>query len=931
MKKVQLFFITFLISFSVFAQKQEKTNQKFLRLIEMLSVENALNRFANEYDLAKGHTYKSVNISNDRTGYEHEKFQQYYKGIKVEYGMAIVHSYQNVAQSVNGELYKVEESSPALNPNIALNKAVHFVNANTYLWESVKQAQLMNYNKPEGELIYYPNLETGIAKLAYKFDIFALSPMSRQIVYVDANSGEILFSNLIIKNSCNHVNEKSTSVENLKTFFDLGTAATRYSGSKQIETTFNGTSYVLRDTTRGNGINTYNCQDTGTYQTVDFTDNDNNWTALEHNNFAKDNGALDAHWGAEKTFDFFSTVFNRNSYDNEGASINSYIHFGNFNNASWNGSAMTYGDGTGGLDIFTALDICAHEIGHAVCSHTADLVYQNESGAMNEGFSDIWGACIEHYGRTGNMNSPYANAVWTIGEDIGSSLRSMSNPNSFGDPDTYAGTYWYTGTADSGGVHTNSSVLNHWFYILTVGETGTNNATTPDTYNVTGIGMAKSSEIAYLAERDYLTANSTFADAREATIEVVNSLYCANSPEAMAVTNAWYAVNVGEQYTTITNDLAVKSLSTNPTLSCSETSFTTTIVLKNQGTNPITSATIQYTVDGGTTSSLNWNGSLLTCDEASIPLTINNLTRGTHTLLVTGILTNDGNSINNSKSINFYINDQGAINVTNTFTNTTDQLITYTDEGSQSWIRSTRTGTMGTGLANTAYMINNTGNYPDQTKTYLVSQCYNLSNLSSPLISFKMKYDLEQDWDIVYVEYSTDFGTNWSVLGEMASGWYNSNRTLASSGGQDCYNCPGAQWTGTNTTNTTYSYPLSSINSATNVIFRIVFHSDEAVNQLGVNVDDFLISGTLYANNFDVTNSISVYPVPSKGIFTISHNEVSLKNVEVYDLAGKIILSKSSLEAQTETTLDLTNAANGVYFVKIETENGKTVKRIIKE
>ena len=150
----------------------------------------------------------------------------------------------------------------------------------------------------------------------------------------------------------------------------------------------------------------------------------------------------------------------------------------------------------------------------------------------------------------------------------------------------------------------------------------------------------------------------------------------------------------------------------------------------------------------------------------------------------------------------------------------------------------------------------------------MVSQCYNLTGVSSPEIHFDMKYDLELNWDVVYVEYTTDFGANWNVLGTMGANWYNSNRTVATAG-NDCYNCPGAQWTGTNTTNTNYFYPLTALIGQPNVIFRIVFHSDESVNELGVNIDNFVITGTLAEQGFE-SNEFVIYPNPSKGIYNIS-------------------------------------------------------------
>jgi hypothetical protein len=193
-----------------------------------------------------------------------------------------------------------------------------------------------------------------------------------------------------------------------------------------------------------------------------------------------------------------------------------------------------------------------------------------------------------------------------------------------------------------------------------------------------------------------------------------------------------------------------------------------------------------------------------------------------------------------------------------------------------------------------------------------------------------MKYDIELNWDVVYIEYSTNFGSSWAVLGEMGPTWYNSNRTSATSG-NNCYNCPGAQWTGSNTTLTTYSYPLNSLNTETNIIFRIVFHSDDAVSGLGVNVDDFLISGTLSSENFEL-NNVFVYPNPSKGIFNISLGNLQPTEIEVYDLTGKKVYEKKEvIISNFETKIDLSNVTQGIYFVKIIDNNQSTVKRIIKE
>ncbi len=140
----------------------------------------------------------------------------------------------------------------------------------------------------------------------------------------------------------------------------------------------------------------------------------------------------------------------------------------------WNGTAMTYGDGSGqqagGFKALTSLDVCGHEIGHGVCSNTSNLVYANESGAMNEGFSDIWAACVENFAIK-EVDPTLASRYkpFFIGEQISytaNPLRRMDNPKAVRDPDTrYGKNYKNPNCAptlanDECGVHTNSNVLN---------------------------------------------------------------------------------------------------------------------------------------------------------------------------------------------------------------------------------------------------------------------------------------------------------------------------------------------------------------------------------------------------------------------------------------------------------------------------------------
>jgi PKD repeat protein len=270
---------------------------------------------------------------------------------------------------------------------------------------------------------------------------------------------------------------------------------------------------------------------------VEFTDDDNFWNNF---NAQKDEYAIDAHWGAEMTYDYMLTRFNRNSIDNNGFRLNSFVHYDNaWSNASWNGFSMRYGDGTATSLPFTTLDISGHEIGHGLTDYTADLVYQDEYGALNESFSDILGACIEFFVKQNNGN-------WLIGEDRGSPLRNMANPNAFGDPDTYFGNFWVTGTVDNGGVHTNSGVQNYWFYLLSEGGSGTNDK--DSNFTVQGIGIVDAANIAYRNLSVYLGRVSEYEDARFFSIQSAIDLFGSCTEEHEATVNAWFAVGLGDRF-----------------------------------------------------------------------------------------------------------------------------------------------------------------------------------------------------------------------------------------------------------------------------------------------------------------------------------------------------------------------------------------------
>ena len=354
------------------------------------------------------------------------------------------------------------------------------------------------------------------------------------------------------------------------------------------------------------------------------------------------------------------------------------------------------------------------------------------------------------------------------------------------------------------------------------------------------------------------------------------------------------------------------------------------VAVKNDGQNSITDFAINYTING-TLNTYNYIGTLAANTSTTILLPQVNLPKGTYNLVVECVAQNDGIVANNSQTTAFILNDSGTINQVNGFENNTDSLIALDESGSAAtWQRGVCvTGVNNTGT-NNVYATNFDGNYPDGRKSFLVSQCYDLTQLTNPQIKFKMAFDLEENYDVAYVQYSPNSGMTWYNLGSAQPNWYNSSRN-PNTNGLDCGNCPGQQWTGTNATLSEYIYPLTQLSGFTNVVFRIVFNSDNNSNKLGVIIDDFVVEGSILGNeSFDI-NKIGIYPNPSNSIFNLSLGNVIPKSIEVLDISGKIILSQKDFQnSGSETQLNMTDAASGVYFVKISTETESTIKKIIK-
>jgi Zn-dependent metalloprotease len=220
------------------------------------------------------------------------------------------------------------------------------------------------------------------------------------------------------------------------------------------------------------------------------------------------------------TYDYFFTNFGRDSFDDAGTTMVASVRYGNTANAFWNGQQTVFGPG------WAVKDVVAHEWAHAVTQHTADLIYSFQSGALNESYSDVFGAMVDA-------------DDWLMGEDLPiGAIRSLADPAAFGDPGKLSDYFCTAG--DNGGVHTNSGIPNHAAYLMAEG--GTYNG-----FTITGIGRSATGQIYYRALTTYLTSTANFGDAYQALLNACTDLYGAGSATCTSVQMALDAVEMNTQ------------------------------------------------------------------------------------------------------------------------------------------------------------------------------------------------------------------------------------------------------------------------------------------------------------------------------------------------------------------------------------------------
>lgn len=469
-------------------------------------------------------------ISNetDELSMTHVKYQQILHGLRIFQGQLILHFNKDGSiESVNGRYYPTPEviTIPAINKDAAIVAAENRIK---YFKSTSKSAELMLYFKDAALVLVY----------AVKLPSFEKPNM---IIFIDAQNGKVIK----IDDGIRHDGPAIGSGVGLK-----GT-------SKPLNTYLSGGKYFLIDASlpmfvapidsfKG-VIDTYDAKNdtagNGYQQAIRISDpnSDNNF-----NDNQQLRAAVDAHVFSREVYSIFKSRFNRSSFDNLGGSMLNVVHYRkDYNNAFWNGSFMTYGDGDGVRfsNLAGGFDVIAHEVTHGVTERTANLIYELQPGALNEAVSDIFAVIAD-------------STNWLLGEDVftpaivGDALRNIQDPHN---GQTIGGNDWQPAHMnefvvlandddhDNGGVHINSGIINKSFYNL-----------------ASAIGRTKGGLIWYRALTTYLTNNSQFIDARNACLNASKDLFGNASTEYNAVADAFTAVGIsastGTSYTLTYDD-----------------------------------------------------------------------------------------------------------------------------------------------------------------------------------------------------------------------------------------------------------------------------------------------------------------------------------------------------------------------------------------
>lgn len=586
---------------------------------------------------------------------------------------------------------------------------------------------------------------------------------------------------------------------------------------------------------------------------------------------------------SEHVYNFFKNTFGYVSYD---AADHTMITVNNdptisCPNARWNGTYAGYCDGT------ATDDVIAHEWGHAYTEYTSGLIYQYQSGALNESYSDVWGETIDlinNYMDEGeNLSVRTTTACsgslrWKVGEDatsFGGAIRDMWNPNCNGDPaKVLDAANYYCGTADSGGVHTNSGVTNHLYALLVDG--GTYNG-----YTMTGMGFVKAAHLWWRAQKNYLTATSDFANFADALEASANDLI---------------GVNLQGLSTTVT-PAGLTGLS-------------------------ITSADVQNVKNG-----------ILAVQLRTSPATQCNYTP----LLAQSAPSLCASATNNPLFKEDWENGLGNWTVTNVPTKpstweardwTIKSNLPKSRPGKAIFAIDPINGDCASNLQNGILRLES----PTITMPTFTSGKYEMA--------FNHYVATESTWDGGNIKYSLNEGS-WTLVPVTAFTYNGYNSTLDGTSSNDNPLKGQRAFTGTDGGSLGGSWGQSVIDlsklgvtSGSKIKFRFEMGTDGCNGVEGWYLDELYVynCSTLAVEDVKKQNGISVFPNPTSGFVTIQNTKNSdLKTVEIYNVAGQLIKNFKLNSGTNKASLDMSQLLNGTYILKVKSESENNTVKVIKK
>ncbi len=533
-------------SSAVNATPSQKCNEYLTVLQQNMKIVNP-----SEFQISK--------VDADELGFEHYRMKQTYKGLPVYGGEIVMHAKSGKITAMNGAYFptpQIDNITPTLSSIDAENIiATDFKSKNIYKTFTDDMIKQIGGAAFKSELVIYHyknNFEA--ERLTWHIVAFS-SVVHRYEYFIDAQTGKIINQ---IETSCTIVDSCQLTVDSKKpstvnrqlstvNYFPPldGSASVSVKDllgvNRTISTYQTSGTYFMIDATRAmfnKTKSTFPDNPVGVIQTIDNGNTDNGPAnyVTSSNNGSWSPTAVSAQYNAGVTYLYYLNTFGRNSINGLGGNINSFINVtdqsAGMDNAYWNGEAMYYGNGK---DYFyplaQGLDVAGHEISHGVIQNTANLDYQDESGALNESYADVFGSLIDR-------------ANWTIGETVIKDkntfstgfLRDLSNPHNGGSKVGQGGyqpanvSEMYLGTQDNGGVHINSGVPNFAYFKFA---------------NDASVGKLVAEQVYYRALVKYLVKSSNFKDMRAAIEASVKDLYPTNAAVLTAAQNAFTAVGIG--------------------------------------------------------------------------------------------------------------------------------------------------------------------------------------------------------------------------------------------------------------------------------------------------------------------------------------------------------------------------------------------------